>query len=207
MWGLGEVYPQNSHDSGPAVCSGTHEDEDATPSQHASGAQHRHATGAQLCKALNRPDLPTLLGTPEDSAQTAEGSESVITLADGAKTATPEANVTLETYSVKLSASNDRLPVGQAVDYLGSAAETRTVLGHPAVLYSDRTISITFDGGKADTGPGGIARCLLVARDAKDGGGSFEVVIWRQDDVPPDDAALFRVAEQVLPTIPGWTAT
>ncbi|MFD4624495.1 hypothetical protein [Streptomyces sp. NPDC058475] len=36
--------------------------------------------------------------------------------------------------------------------------------------------------------------------------GSFEVVIWRQDEVPPDDAALLRVAEQVLPTVPGWTA-
>jgi hypothetical protein len=196
MWGLGEVYPQNSHDRGPAACSNTHEDEDATP----------HVSGAQLCKALNRPDLPTLLGTPEDSAQTADGNESVVTLAGGAKIATPEANVVLKTYSVKLSASYDHLPVAQMADLLGKTAQTKTVLGHPAVLYSDRTIAITFTGGKTSTGPGAIARRLLVARNAKDGGGSFEVVIWRQDDVLPDDAALFRVAEQVLPTIPGWTA-
>ncbi|GAA3766917.1 hypothetical protein ACFS5L_23210 [Streptomyces phyllanthi] len=54
-------------------------------------------------------------------------------------------------------------------------------------------------------GPVGIARRLLVAKDAKDGGGSFEVVVWRQDDVPLDDTALLRVAEKVLPTVPGWS--
>ncbi|MFJ1531234.1 hypothetical protein ACIOFV_22890 [Streptomyces mirabilis] len=52
-----------------------------------------------------------------------------------------------------------------------NTAQKRTVLGHPAVLYSDRTIAI---------------------------------VIWRQDSVVPDDAALLSVAEKVLPTIPGW---
>lgn len=46
----------------------------------------------------------------------------------------------------------------------------------------------------------------MVAKDAQDGGGSFEVVIWCQDGRLPDDTALFRTAEQVLPTIPGWTA-
>ncbi|MFF1470669.1 hypothetical protein [Streptomyces mirabilis] len=54
-----------------------------------------------------------------------------------------------------------------------NTAQKRTVLGHPAVLYSDRTIAIT-------------------------------IVIWRQDSVVPDDAALLSVAEKVLPTIPGW---
>jgi hypothetical protein len=194
MWGLG-VFQQKPDASEPAACSSTH---DALPSQYVSGAQ--------LCAALNRPDLPTLLGTPEDRAQTAGGSENSITLAGGAKIATPEANVVLKTYSVKLSASYDHLPVAQMADLLGKTAQTKTVLGHPAVLYSDRTIAITFTSGKTSTGPGAIARRLLVARNAKDGGGSFEVVIWRQDDVLPDDAALFRVAEQVLPTIPGWTA-
>ena len=112
------------------------------------------------------------------------------------------------TYSVKLSSSYDDLPVARVVAHLGGTAQTKTVLGHPAVLYPDRTIALTFNGDTADTdtGPGSVARRLLVARNAKDGGGSFAVVIWRQDDAVPDDAALFRVAEQVLPTIPGWTA-
>ncbi|MFJ1555735.1 hypothetical protein [Streptomyces mirabilis] len=87
-----------------------------------------------------------------------------------------------------------------------NTAQKRTVLGHPAVLYSDRTIAIaiTFNGdGKTDSGPGGIARSLLAAQDSKDGGGSYEIAIWRQDSVVPDDAALLSVAAKVLPTIPG----
>ncbi|AVH56084.1 MULTISPECIES: DUF6215 domain-containing protein [Streptomyces] len=196
MWGLGEVLQGKPDDGEPADCS-ISSTQDALPSKYVSGAQ--------LCTALNRPDLPTLLGTPEERAETAGGSDSWITLAGGTEIAAPEANVALKTYSVKLSASYGRLPVAQEADYLGETAQTRTVLGHAAVLSSDRTIALTFNGGKIDTGPGGIARRLLVARDAKDGGGSFEIVIWRQDAVPPDDAALFRVAEQVLPTIPGWT--
>lgn len=105
---------------------------------------------------------------------------------------------------MKLSATYDDLPIAQAVQVLGRTAQMKTVLGHPAVLYSDRTTAFTLTGGKLGTGTGGIARCLLVAKNAKGGGGSFEVDIWRQDEVPPDDAALFRVAEQVLPTTPGW---
>ncbi|MEU5478582.1 hypothetical protein [Streptomyces mirabilis] len=56
-----------------------------------------------------------------------------------------------------------------------NTAQKRTVLGHPAVLYSDRTIAI-----------------------------AIAIAIWRQDSVVPDDAALLSVAEKVLPTIPGW---
>lgn len=196
IWGLAKVVPDESGKSGPAVCSGAHE---TLPPQYVSGEQ--------LCVALNRPDLPVLLGTPADHASTASGGGGWIRFAGGAKIASPEGNVVLKTYSVKVSASYDRLSVAHSAEFLGKTAQPRTVLGHPAVLYSDRTIALTFNGGgKAGTGPGGTARHLLVARDAKDGGGSFEVAIWRQDDVLPDDAALFRVAEKVLPTIPGWTA-
>lgn len=193
VWGV-EVFLDEG-DTEPAACSTSH---DALPSQYVSGAR--------LCAALNRPDLPALLGTPSEQAETASGNGDWITLASGTKVAAPEANVVLKTYSVKLSASYDRLPVTQAAALLGAGAQKKTVLGHPAVLCSDRTIALTLGGGKAGTAPGSIARRLLVARNAKDGGGSFEVVIWRQDDVPPDDAALLRVAERVLPTVPGWTA-
>lgn len=109
---------------------------------------------------------------------------------------------------MKVTASYDRLPVAGMAGLLGDTAREQTVLGHPAVLYSDRTIALRINLGGTGGGsgaPGGIARHLLVARDAKDGGGSYELVVWRQDDMVPDEAALLRVAEQVLPTIPGWT--
>ncbi|MET8082208.1 DUF6215 domain-containing protein [Streptomyces sp. NPDC005303] len=194
---LSGTFQQKSSDPEPAEC---HTSDDARPSKPVSGVQ--------LCTALNREDLPTLLGTPTEYAMTASGKESVGDWADGTKTVTPEAEVQLSTYTVNLSTSDDDIPVSEMAGFLGSSAQNRTVGGHPAVLYSDRTIAFKFNlgGGKVDTGPGGIARSLLVAKDTKDGGGFYEVSIWRQDDVVPDDLALFRVAETVLPTVPGWTA-
>ncbi|CAM5408869.1 DUF6215 domain-containing protein [Streptomyces aurantiogriseus] len=180
----------------PAVCP---DDEDAKPSKRISGAQ--------LCTALNRTDLPALLGTPKEQAQTAYGSDASVKSASGTETATPEATVKFDTYTVQLSRSYDDLPVAGTEDLLNSA-ESKTILGHPAVLYSSQTIAIRFNlgGGESETGPGGTARSLVVAPDPKDSGGSYELAIWRQDTFPPDDAALLRVAEKVLPTIPGWTA-
>ncbi|MFI7497728.1 DUF6215 domain-containing protein [Streptomyces sp. NPDC049687] len=153
--------------------------------------------GSQLCKVLNRPDLPTLLGTPGEEVKSVGSGEAPV----------PEGDVTFTTYSVQLSASYDDFPVTGMADLLGGDARERTVLGRPAVLYSTGTIAFSFDlgGGKAKSAPGHRARGLVVAQDPKDGGGSYEIAIWRQDSVPPDDATLLRVAEKVLPTIPGWT--
>jgi hypothetical protein len=199
MWGLGAVLPKTSQeDSKPATCTAS--TDKTLPAKYVSSAQ--------LCTALNRSDLPVLLGTPDEHAETAGGSAGWMTLAGGTKIASPEADVDLTTYSVRLSASYDDIPVAAAARYVDSTSEVKMVLGHPAVLYSDRTIAISFNlgGGKASTGPGGVARSLLVSTSAKDGGDSFEISIWRQDDVAPDDEALFRIAEKVLPTVPGWTA-
>ncbi|MFF4897818.1 DUF6215 domain-containing protein [Streptomyces sp. NPDC001068] len=195
LWAQREIFPPQDASGAPAACS---KSTDRLPA--------RYVSGARLCEALNRPDLPALLGTPGEQAETASGSGDWITMAGGTKIPAPDATVTLRTYSVKLSASYDRLTVGQ-VRGLTDGARRTTVLGHPAVVYSSPTVSIGFDlgGGKASTGPGGTARCLLVSRHAKDDGkGTFEIAIWRQDDVLPDDTALERVAEQVAPTVPGW---
>lgn len=199
MWGLGGVLPKTSaQDSKPATCSAS--TDGTLPAKYASPTA--------LCTALNRTDLPVLLGTPNEHAETASGSAGWMTLAGGTKIASPEADVDLKTYSVRLSASYDDIPVAEAARYVDSTSQLKSILGHPAVLYSDRTIAISFNlgGGKASTGPGGVARSLLVSASGKDGGDSFEISIWRQDDVPPDDEALFRIAEEVLPTVPGWTA-
>ncbi|MFI6564260.1 hypothetical protein [Streptomyces sp. NPDC050534] len=77
------------------------------------------------------------------------------------------------------------------------------------MLYSDRTISIRFrlDGKDSESGPGVPARALVIAQDAEDHGGSFEVTLWRDDGGVPDDAVLLCIADKILPTIPGWAAT
>lgn len=168
----------------------------------------RYVSGTRLCQVLNRPDLPALLGTPGQQAQTAWGSDGTPQGPDGAdRTPTPSGTVSLATYEVELSVSYDRLRVAQFRTLLGNTAEPTTFQGRPAVLYSDRTIALRIPlggKGKAESGTGGIARHLLVAKDAEDGGGAYELVIWRRDMGIPDDAALLRVAERVLPTVPGW---
>ncbi|MET7723070.1 DUF6215 domain-containing protein [Streptomyces mirabilis] len=130
------VSERNSGDRHPATCTSSK----ATPATEDPGAS-KHVSGAQLCTALNRSDLPALLGTPAEQAETAGGNESSVKLAGGTEIATPEATVTLKTYSVKISASYDHLPIAQMADLLNTA-QKRTVLGHPAVLHSDRTIAI-----------------------------------------------------------------
>ncbi|MEU6757882.1 DUF6215 domain-containing protein [Streptomyces sp. NPDC046685] len=195
-WAFYEIEENLPRYDGPAVCSAQEDEE--LPAGYLSGPQ--------LCEALNRPDLPALLGTPGEQALAAGGGVAWSTPLGGTKIATPGANVQLTTYSMKLSASYDPLSVTDMADLLGLGAQKTTVLGRPAVLSSDRTIAVTFDHGKTGTGPGGIARRLIVAKDVRDTGGSYEVVIWREDGRLPDDAALLRAAEGVLPAIPGWSA-
>ncbi|MFB6847602.1 DUF6215 domain-containing protein [Streptomyces sp. NPDC056373] len=190
FWGLAKTSAAKSEPK-PAACS-----DGATPA-----TKGKHLSGAQLCEALNRSDLAALLGTPTEIAKTASGSDSSI-----GKIATPQAQVEFETYTVTLSATYDGLPVAGSETLLGPDARPRKTLGRPGVLYSTRTISISFrlDGGDADSGPGVPARALTVARDSKDRGGSLDVTLWRADGVVPDDAVLLRVAEKVLPTVPEW---
>ncbi|MER7519827.1 DUF6215 domain-containing protein [Streptomyces sp. NPDC126499] len=220
FWFLAKTSQEGSGDRGPAVC--TTAARDSVPP--------RYVSGTRLCEALNRPDLPALLGTPGEEATNAYGTHGWTTLGgsgsgsgSGSRTGTgsgsgtgsgriptPSGAVDLPTYSVKLSVSYDRLPVARLGRLLGNTVEPTKVLGRTALFYSDRTLAFRapLGGGKAETTTGGIARHLLVARDPKDGGGSYELVIWRQDQgVPVDDAALVRVAERVLPTVPGWVAT
>ncbi|MEV3969509.1 DUF6215 domain-containing protein [Streptomyces sp. NPDC050698] len=197
FWGLAKTSAAESEPK-PATCS-----DEETPAPKGG-----HLSGAQLCEALNRSDLAALLGTPAEIAQTAYGSDSSFKTGSGKEIRTPQARVEFETYTVTLAATYDGLPVAGSETLLGSDARRRKVLGRPGVLYSERTLSISFrlDGGDADSGPGVPARVLSVARDAKDRGGSLEVVLWRADGGVPDDAVLLGVAEKVLPTVPGWTA-
>ncbi|MER5730419.1 DUF6215 domain-containing protein [Streptomyces sp. NPDC002138] len=198
LWGVGDLVGKPYDPDKPATCSPSHS---APPTSQI-------VTGAQMCAALNRPDLPALLGTPDEHAVNAWGNDGAIEHADGTKTATPGAEVGLKSHHVKLSSSYDRFPVAQLAELLGTTVQKQTVLGHPAFFSSDRTLALTFNaGGKSSSQPGVMARSLLVAKDAKDGGGSYELVVWRPDGMLPDDATLTRIAEQVLPTVPGWSAS
>ncbi|MFD8813885.1 DUF6215 domain-containing protein [Streptomyces sp. NPDC059627] len=94
LWAQKEFVHQKDTAGEPAACS---KSDDHLPA--------RYVSGARLCKALNRPDLPALLGTARERVETADGSGEWLTLAGGKKIAEPEATVTLDTYSVKLSGS------------------------------------------------------------------------------------------------------
>lgn len=164
-------------------------------------------TGAQLCEALNRPDLADLLGTPEEIAKAASSSGGGLTAAHGKGISTPSAQVQLDTYTVSLSASYDHLTVAQYAEiFKDDGTRTQKVLGRSALSYADRTISVAFrvDGGDATSRQGVPARSLLVALDAKDSGGSFQLSLWRADGMVPTDTMLARIAQTVLPTLPRW---
>src|SRR5689334_9311065 len=89
IWGISRILPNGGGGADdPVRCS----DRLSTPPP-------KRVSGVQLCQALNRADLPVLLGTPDERARTADGDDSWITLDGGTKIASPEANVTLKTYS------------------------------------------------------------------------------------------------------------
>ncbi|WP_329212718.1 DUF6215 domain-containing protein [Streptomyces sp. NBC_00683] len=202
--GLWTVQETSSADSvpPPATCSGG-EPEKATGKP---GKAPWRVSGAQLCEALNRPGLAEVLGTPGETVKSASGNGGSLDFSGAKEIDTPSAQVEFGTYTVTLSATYDGLPVDGSATLLGADARQQTFLGRPAVIYSQRTISISFrlDGSDSESGPGAPARVLSVAQDAKDGGGSFEVAVWRTDGMTPDDAVLLRVAEKVLPTVPRW---
>ncbi|MFE0554002.1 DUF6215 domain-containing protein [Streptomyces pilosus] len=172
----------------------------------------RAVTGEELCAALNRPGLARLLGTPAETATTASGTSGTAPLTDG-KVAQPEAQVQFDTYTVNVSATYNELTMAQSVKLMefGDETDVRTlsVLGRPAVLFSDHTMRIEFDlgsggsGGPVEQGP--LARTLSVALDGKDRGGSYDITVWSTSGTLPEDSALLGIAEAVLPELPERT--
>ncbi|MDC0766779.1 DUF6215 domain-containing protein [Streptomyces sp. HD] len=176
----------------------------------------RPVTGEELCEALNRPDLARLLGTPEETASSASGTNNTAPLTDG-KVALPEAEVRFETYTVNVSATYNDLSTDQYVKLMkyGDEKDVRTlkVLGRPAVFSSDHTmkleISLGSDGSAGSGGPveeGPLARTLSVALDRDDRGGYCDFTVWSTTGALPDDRVLLDIADKVLPKIPERTA-
>ncbi|MFG2436325.1 DUF6215 domain-containing protein [Streptomyces sp. NPDC048508] len=174
----------------------------------------RPVTGEELCNALNRTDLATLLGTPGETATTVSGTNNTAPLT-GEKVAQPEAEVKFDTYTVQVSATYDDLSTDQYVKLMKFGNEqnikTLKVLGRPAVLASDYTMKFEINlGGSGGTGgpveQGPLARTLSVALDRHDRGGVCDITVWSTSGALPNDSVLLDIAEKVLPKIPERTA-
>ncbi|MFA3876371.1 DUF6215 domain-containing protein [Streptomyces sp. MMCC 100] len=203
-----ELLPSEAHGTPQAVsCPGGQETE--LPSAYKTS---RTVTGAELCEALDTPDLARLLGTPAETATGASASNDTAPLTDG-KVAQPEAEVRFDTYTVHVSATYNHLSIAQYVKLMefGDEIDVKKlqVLGRPAVFSSDHTMQFEIDlgsggsGGPVEQGP--LARTLAVALDAKDHGGYYEITVWSTSGAFPDDAALLDITEKVLPAVPERT--
>jgi hypothetical protein len=204
VWLGPRVMPADASTPQPASCSA--EDDEELPKAYKRTP--KPVTGEELCKALNRPDLAKLLGTPDETATTASGTSNTAPLTDG-KVAQPEAEVTFDTYTVNVSATYNKLSTGQYVKLMkfGNEKDVKTlsVLGRPAVFSSDHTMKFEIDlgsggsGGPVEQGP--LARTLSVALDRDDRGGYYEITVWSESGALPNDSVLLDIAEKVLPTI------
>ncbi|WP_086769878.1 DUF6215 domain-containing protein [Streptomyces bobili] len=210
LWLGPDVLPSDDDTSTARAASCSDTEDEELPAVY--GKTPRPVTGAELCEALNRPDLARLLGTPTEIATSASGTSNTAALTDG-KVAQPEAEVRFDTYTVNLSATYNELSTAQYVNLLkiaGTEGEkdlrTLTVLGRPALLSSDPTMKIEISlGDEGSSGPvqqGPLARTLSVALDSKDRGGSYDITVWSESGALPDDGVLLGIAEKILPTIP-----
>ncbi|WP_327064551.1 DUF6215 domain-containing protein [Kitasatospora sp. NBC_01302] len=158
-----------------------------------------------LCAALNRPDLPVLVGAPTDRVTVAGPGPTHWTSSDGTKEVVHGAEVQIGQISLRLT-DDDDLDVTDA-EIMGTAAHHRAqVLGHLSTTYEMNTFGFSFSlgGGPASSEPGGVAHNLVIGKHPDGHGGSYELAIWRQDAGTPDEASLYRIAEAVLPSLPGW---
>ncbi|WP_157855320.1 DUF6215 domain-containing protein [Kitasatospora purpeofusca] len=154
---------------------------------------------AALCAALNRPDLPALLGTPKDRVSIAQPAPFAL--------GTAMAEVRLGTYVVALTESSTTIEeIAGTPRYLPHSV---TLLDHPAQTYSTDAMTFGSDArGKAGFGIGSRVEHLIAAQDhGIPGGRTFEIAVFRNDGRPVDDATVRHVAEAVLPTLPGWSVT
>ncbi|MFI8006480.1 DUF6215 domain-containing protein [Streptomyces sp. NPDC086010] len=205
LW-LGPSLVPSDDGNTPQAASCTSGEDEKLPSAYRKtpGA----VTGEELCKALNRPDLAQLLGTPGETVAGASGSSDTAPLTDG-KVAAPEATVQLDTYTVNVAVTYNKLSIAQYVKLMDFGEETDveklSVLGRPAVLSSDHTMKIDISRGSGPVEQGPLARTLTVALDGKDRGGYCDITVWSDSGALPDDSALLDIAGTVVPAIPERT--
>ncbi|WP_369153172.1 DUF6215 domain-containing protein [Streptomyces sp. R17] len=207
FWFQDRLPTPGGDDAAPEAATCRHDEDAKLPGAYRTtpGA----VTGEDLCRALNLPALPGLLGTPTETATYASGTDNTAPLTDR-KVAQPEARIEFDTYTVELSATYNKLTVDQYQGLTAYGNETDvkelTVLGRPALLTSDHMMKIQIDlgsgggsGGPVEQGP--LARTLTVAFDAQDRGGSYDLTVWSESGALPEDRAVISIAEEVLPRI------
>ncbi|MEU1469107.1 DUF6215 domain-containing protein [Streptomyces sp. NPDC005761] len=201
------VPDMTSGDNGipePASCS----DSEHEKLSQAYAGTPKAVTGDELCTALNRPDLPEILGRPDELATTAYGTSGTAPLTGG-KIAQPEAEVQFATYTVHFSATYNQLSIAQYVKMLKTGGEefkTHEVLGRPAVFSSDHTMQFDLSRKSGPVEEGPLARTLSVAFDRQDEGGYYDITVWSSFTSPPADSLLLDIAKEVLPALPDRTA-
>ncbi|QKW19045.1 hypothetical protein HUT16_08165 [Kitasatospora sp. NA04385] len=187
---------KRAEDGGPAVCAPIGTD---WPAGYPA-----------MCAALNRPDLPELLGVPGEHA-VAAGVGSYSRWDAGA------AQVQVGRVTVAVS-DRPAVPYDLLLDDTGvSVREVAPVAGRPAVAYAEPTLWLTVNLGSGGSGspaaagsggsdPGGSTYHLVVARNADGSGGSLELSLWRDDDGYLDSALLPGLAEKLMAGLDGWNA-
>ncbi|MEV6192152.1 DUF6215 domain-containing protein [Streptomyces sp. NPDC051920] len=209
LWLAPRFAPSGDNTPQPASCPDETHEELPKPFKK----KPKPVTGDELCKAVNRPYLAELLGTPGEKATTASSSNNTGPLTDG-KVALPETEVGFDTYTVNVSATYNDLSIDQYVKLMkfGNESDVKTlkVRGRSAVLSSDHTMKLEINlggdggsGGPVQQGP--LARTLSVALDHDDRGGYCEITVWSESGALPNDSALLGIAEKVLPKIPERT--
>ncbi|MFF3886273.1 DUF6215 domain-containing protein [Streptomyces sp. NPDC001914] len=209
LWLAPRFAPSGDNTPQPASCPEETHEELPKPFKK----KPKPVTGDELCKAVNRPYLAELLGTPGEKATTASSSNNTGPLTDG-KVAVPETEVGFDTYTVNVSATYNDLSIDQYVKLMkfGNESDVKTlkVRGRSAVLSSDHTMKLEINlggdggsGGPVQQGP--LARTLSVALDHDDRGGYCEITVWSESGALPNDSALLGIAEKVLPEIPERT--
>lgn len=209
LWLAPRFAPSGDNTPQPASCPEETHEELPKPFKK----KPKPVTGDELCKAVNRPYLAELLGTPGEKATTASSSNNTGPLTDG-KVALPETEVGFDTYTVNVSATYNDLSIDQYVKLMkfGNESDVKTlkVGGRSAVLSSDHTMKLEINlggdggsGGPVQQGP--LARTLSVALDHDDRGGYCEITVWSESGALPNDSALLGIAEKVLPEIPERT--
>ncbi|MFJ1752761.1 DUF6215 domain-containing protein [Kitasatospora sp. NPDC088134] len=152
----------------------------------------------ETCAALNRPDLPELLGLPGEQVSIAQPASFLLSPDSAAEVQIGTVKVSLAVFPTRpYDADSKLLDVVAGLDH---------VAGRPTMHYSDPMIAIGLGPGTAAPGgrSSGRADHLTVAQNADGSGGSLELIIWDVRGGEVNGLLLNGLAEKLMPSLDGW---